>query len=174
MVQAPQRREIFGADLVEPEFADVLEPVRSEVADGVSTNQLPRRLRKKDLAAVRSGRDPRGAVHVDADIPLVGPRGLAGVDPDPHSNGPVCGEGSLCLDRCRKRVGRCLERDEERVPLRVDLYATVALEGGSQQVAMLYERLCVALAQLLQQPRGADDVGEQQRDGPARQRAHRR
>src|SRR5205807_2188928 len=69
-------------------------------------------------------------------------------------------------------VGRLLEGDEEGVALSVDLDATVALERRSQQAPVLRQRIRVAPTELFEQARRAGDVGEQQRDGPARQPVH--
>src|SRR6476620_6897864 len=60
------------------------------------------------------------------------------------------------------------ERDEECVSLGVDLDAAVRRKGLAKQEPMGLERLAVAVAEGLQQPSGAFDVGEEKRDGARR------
>ena len=64
------------------------------------------------------------------------------------------------------------EGDEEGVALCVDLVAAGLLEGAPQQALVLGEDLAVLVAQLLEQPRRAFDVGEEERDGSARKLSH--
>ena len=80
------------------------------------------------------------------------------------------GEGALPGDRSRHRIGCPPEGDEEGVALRVDLVATVSLEGGAEQAAVVLERTGIGLAKLLQQSGRALDVGEEERGRPARWR----
>ena len=78
-------------------------------------------------------------------------------------------ERILSLRRSGQRLDRIGKGEQERVPLRVDLNAAVRGKGGTQKPAVLRERIDVAgLAQLLDQPGRPLDVGEQQRDVPAR------
>ncbi len=56
--------------------------------------------------------------------------------------------------------------DEEGVALVVDLVACMPLEAGAQELAVLIERISVALAaEQLQQPGRALDVAEEEGDG---------
>jgi hypothetical protein len=86
------------------------------------------------------------------------------VDPHSHADGGRF-ERFASLRRGRDRVGCPRERDEERIPLRVDLDAGVALEGVSQRLAVRGEEIGVAVAVLLEEPRRALDVGEEEGDG---------
>ena len=83
------------------------------------------------------------------------------------------GERALGLDR---RVGRVLgarEREEERVALRVDLGAAASLHGAAHDPPVVVHDLRVVVAELLQQPRRALDVAEEEGDRSAGKRAHR-
>jgi hypothetical protein len=46
------------------------------------------------------------------------------------------GERALCTGRRRDRLLSSTERDEERIPLAIDLVATMPLERVSQQPSM--------------------------------------
>ena len=61
------------------------------------------------------------------------------------------------------------ERDEERVPLRVDLDAAVLCERVAHHTPVLGQQLRIPLAELVQQPRRALDVREQERHRAGRQ-----
>ena len=82
-----------------------------------------------------------------------------------HSDWPVAQR--IARRRCRRqRVGRLRERHEERVSLCPHLDTAVARELFAQRVMMTGQQVRVLVAPLLQQPRRALDVGEQERDGP--------
>ena len=74
----------------------------------------------------------------------------------------------MCFRRRSDRVRGLAERDEERVPLRVDLDASVPLERIAEQGAVLCESDYVAVTELLEEASRAFDVGEDERDGPGR------
>ena len=143
----------------------------AEVAQTIGGGEVTRRLRDEDLPAVSGGRDTSRSVHVDPDIALVGDEWLAGVQPHPHTNGTAL-ELVTCLGRGRKRFRRRREGDEERITLGVDLDAAVTLEGVAQHAPMLGEQVRVTVAVLLQKPRRALDVREEERDRAVRQRRH--
>jgi hypothetical protein len=120
---------------------DVLEPVPTEVAErdagqvpGELRNQPPCRLGQHHLAAVRGGTDPRGEVHVLADVTLAVPLRLAGVQTHPYPQWralrPFVGlEGALRRHRRPHRVVCRREDDEEAVALGAHLLA-VRLPAG--------------------------------------------
>jgi hypothetical protein len=56
------------------------------------------------------------------------------------------------------------ERNEERIALRVDLTPTVPSERSAENSLVLRERFTVTVAQLLQQPSGALDIGKEECD----------
>jgi hypothetical protein len=114
--------------------------------------------------------DSGGAMDVDSDVALVGYEWLAGVDPHPNANRAA--EGSLSLVRCYERILRPGERDEEGVALRVDLDPTMPGEGLAQDLPMLSERVCIGIAELVEQLRRALDVGEEEGDGAGGELAH--
>ena len=66
----------------------------------------------------------------------------------------------------RERSARVDKRDEEAVPLRVDLDAAVQRERRPQQPAVIGQGLRVPLAERVQQPGRPLDVGEQEGDRP--------
>jgi len=72
------------------------------------------------------------------------------------------------------RVASGREGEEERVAVGADLDTTVALHRGPHQAAMLAEHGGEPRPVLVKQARRALDVGEQHRDGAARQRPRRR
>ncbi len=168
-IERPQRREVAGAELVQMlGSGEVLQTVLAEVANGgVGGEELPGRLGDDDLPAVRGGRDPRRAVDVDPDVALVRRLWLTGVDSDAHADGAA-------LERVarvggRRHCVRCArEGNEERVALRVDLDAVVSRERFSQGAAVLREEIRVARSVLLEEPRRALDVGEEEGDGAGR------
>jgi hypothetical protein len=79
----------------------------------------------------------------------------------------VLGERALAVHGGANGVPRARERVEERVALRVDLAAPGGLEDLAQEPAVVGHDLPVAIAEFLQQPRRALDVGEEKGDGPA-------
>ena len=77
-------------------------------------------------------------------------------------------ERALRVDRRRDRVAGPREREEEGVALRVDLRAAARAERLAHETAVVGRDAPVGLvAELLQQPRRALDVGEDEGDGAA-------
>ena len=72
----------------------------------------------------------------------------------------------------RNGFGGARKRDEEGVPLRVDLDARVLREGIPQNPPVLGEEVGVCRPVLLEEPRRALDVGEEEGDGATRELAH--
>ena len=109
-------------------------------------------------------------MHPNPDITLDAAPRLTRVQPHPHPDlrplRPRLGEQvTLRVHRRRNRVLRRLERDEERIPLVVDLSPAVRGERRAQNPVMLRQKLRVPGAELLQQPRRPLHVGEEERDG---------
>jgi len=73
-------------------------------------------------------------------------------------------EGALAVRGGGDGIRSPAEGDEERVTLRVYLDAVVRGEGGPETSAMLVQGLSVAVAELMQQPRRALHIREQQSD----------
>ena len=142
-VQALERREVVVAELVDPlGRGQVLQPVLAEVAQPSVLDERRGGGRDEHLAAVAAGRDARRAVHVDADVALLG-RGAACPVWSPIRTriGPT-GQASRSPVRGRgERARRRREGDEEGVALRVDLDSAVRGERLAQDPAMLGERL---------------------------------
>src|SRR5260221_11697852 len=92
------------------------------------------------------------------------------MQPHAHANRDVLwpalrGEGALRLDGGGERVTGAGEGGEEGIPLRIHLLAAVGVERGAHQPAMLGQDVGVVWTYLLQETRGAFDVGEQEGDG---------
>jgi hypothetical protein len=67
---------------------------------------------------------------------------------------------------------RAPEGREERVPLRADLDPAALVDGPAQDGGVIVQDLRVQIADLLEQARGALDVGEQEGDRSGRQLSH--
>ena len=122
-----------------------------------------------------------GAVHAEPDVALTADRRFAGVHA--HAHAQLCvarplvrGKRTLGVDGRADRVLRPAERGEEGVALGIDLPAVVRGERVADDALVLGEDRAVVVAQLLEQPRRALDVGEEEGDGaggPLGRRAHR-
>jgi hypothetical protein len=78
-------------------------------------------------------------------------------------------QGALRRDGRGHGVSRTLEDDEERVTLCSDFEAARVLEDAAQQPVVVIQNLGIPVAEVLQEPRRALDVGEQECDGSGRQ-----
>ena len=119
------------------------------------------------------GGDTRALVHVEADVTLVRQPRLARVQPHAHANRPA-GKCALAVRSSGDRVRRAGECDEKRITLRVDLDALVLGKRRAESPPMLVQRLPVVVAELMQQPRRALHIREQQRHDTGRETAHHR
>ena len=135
--------------------------MHAEVAD-IRVHQCTGGLRQKHLPPMPDGGDPRALVHVEADVSLLGKPRLASVHPHPHAYRPI-GKCALALRSGGDGVRRAGEGHEECVTLRVDLDALVVGEHTAESPPMLVQRLSVVVSELVQQPRRALHVREQQR-----------
>ena len=152
--------------------AEILEAVHAQVAD-VRVNECTGRLRQEHLPAVPDGGDTRALVHVEPDVTLVRQPRLARVQPHAHANRPA-GKCALGVRGGGDGARRAGEGDEERITLRVDLDALVVGKRRAELPPMLVQRLPVVVAELMQQPRRALHIGEQQGHDTARETAHHR
>jgi hypothetical protein len=109
-------------------------------------------------------------MHAEAEVALLGDRGLARVHAHADAQRRTCRplvsvQRALgCGCGCNGVLGP-LEGDEEGVALGVDLLASVLFEGRSQEPVMVGTRFAVTLAQLLEQASRSLDVGEEEGDG---------
>ena len=146
--------------------------MHTQVTD-VRVHEHTGRLRQEHLPAVADGGDACALVRVEADVALVRQPWLARVQPHPHTYPPV-GKCALAVRRGGDGVRRAGEGDEERVTLRVDFDALVVDEHRAESPPMLVQRLSVVVSELVQQPRRALHVREQQRHDAGRESAHHR
>ena len=172
LVQRLQGRKVGVAELVEPlRCGEVLQAVLTEIAEAVVAGEVARRLAEEDLAAVAGCGDPSRAVDVQPDVALIGDHRLTRVQS--HSNAHRTAVERLpAIGGCCERILDPDERNEEGVALGIHLDAAVACEGFPQDAAVLGQRVCVSVAELVQQPSRALDVGEEERDGAGRELAH--
>ena len=138
-------------------------------------DQVPRRLRDQHLPAPGRRADPRRPVHRQPRIPSPRRHRLPGMHPDPHPHPrparPVPpGQRPLDLQRAQHRLPRAAERGEERVPLGVHLMPVMGGDRRPHQPPVPGQHLRIPLPQRLDQPGRPLDVGEHERDHPARKR----
>jgi len=172
-VECLERREVVVTKLEEAlRLSQVLQPVLAEVTNIDSgIEEIARRMRDQHLAAVSGGGNARGSVHIDTDVVLAGDDGLAGVDAYADANRAV-GERALRSLGGGDGAGGALKRHEEGVALRTDLDATVVLEGAPEDAPVLSEDIHVPVAELVDEPCRALDIGEEEGDRPARNTTH--
>jgi hypothetical protein len=130
--------------------------------------EVARRPRENDLAAVCCCGDPRRTVHVEADVALLGDHRLTRVNPDANANGTVA---QLVADLVGGGNGLrgSRERCEERITLRVHLNTRVPGERCTNDNAVDSEKIRVSVTMLVKQLRRARDVRKEERDGAARE-----
>ena len=123
-----------------------------------------RRRRDEHLAAVAGGGDASSAVHVVADVALLGQQRSARVQACSHANG--AGLERLGHRQCGcGGAGSRREREEERVALRVDLDAALAGAGLADHATVLGQSVRVRVcSEVVEQTCRALDVGEEERD----------
>ncbi len=169
--------EALGAD-------QVLEPMLPQVPERhpfgePPLHQGPGGVRHDDLPPVGRPGDAGSAVDVDAHVVAPARGALARVQPDADPKGIALGPGvssqrPLDLDRGPDSPRRAGEHHEEGVPLRADLHAAAMGDGSANDRVVLLLHRRVSLPQLLEQPGGALDVREQERDRPSGQLCHGR
>ena len=174
------RREVVAGELEELlGLGDVLEAVATEGAERHARRRLvagdvARRLRDDDLVPVPGRADAGCDVDVQADVPLLAELRLARVDADAHAEHALGRPGlpaelPLELRRRRDGVARAREGQERPVARPVDLVPGVPRRDLAHDLAHARANGGVALAERVQQARRALDVGEEERDGPARE-----
>ena len=163
-----QRREALRSHLEERDrLVEVLQAVLAELHH-LASDERPGRRRQHDLAAVARSGNASGTVELAPGVALAGQLQLARVQPHPHRYG-ARRERRLTICCGRERLDRIGERVQECVPLRVDLDAPVLGNSATQEQAVLGQRLNIAfLPELLDQPRRALDVSEEQCHGAGR------
>ena len=151
--------------------AQPAQPVLAERAqpDPVANQHLGR-VGHEHLPAVRDRHQPRGAVDLAAEVVLVALDRLTGVQAHAHRevDGAVVAQLLLRLDRGGRRVGRGRERGAEAVAAGAEHVAAVALDRAAQDRVVDAQRVGHVARVLLPPTGGVLDVGEQERDRPAR------
>ena len=169
----PERREVPVSQLVQADrLGQVLQPLLAEVVQGKRRRPENTHGRggEDDLPSVARLGDARRTVHVQADVPLVVEEGLARVQPGPDAERAL---GELLVDPSYRvdRVARRGEGAEERVALRVDLDASMPVEGSADDTLMRPQRVPVRRGpEVLERPRRSLHVREQERHRPLGER----
>src|ERR671923_316406 len=96
----------------------------------------------------------------------------SGTQKTPSGNPSATSAASCSASRGPGRGARVEKGDEERVALRVDFASPLAGARAPQDPPVLGERLHVARAQVLEKPRRAFDVREEERDGAGGKLTH--
>ena len=163
-MERAQARKFAVADLVEAHrLGQILQTMLAEVVERPVLQELAGGVRDDDLAAVPCSADPGGAVDVDAYVPLFRGNRRSRMEAHAHADRPA-GERLLSARSRRDSADRRRECVEEGVALGVDLDTVVSGERVSQGAPVVGEDRGIAVAMLLDQPRRALDVGEEQRD----------
>jgi hypothetical protein len=150
LVERPERRELAVAELKEAFGLDqVFQPVDAKIAEqSFGGEEIARRLRQDDLAAVRSRGDPRRAVHVETDVALRGHQRLTRVNAHANENRAVA-QFVANLVRGGHGIGRAHEGRKEGVTLCVHLDSCVSRESLADDVAVGAEDVRVRGAMFL-------------------------
>jgi hypothetical protein len=143
----------------------------AEVAQ-VSVHEIAGRLRDHYLGAVCSGTDSRTDNNVEADETLVRDSRLTGVNTNANPDGGRR-ERALNLERSVEGGSSPRERNEERVPLRINLDPAIASKSRPQKTAVLTHNRGVVLAELVKELRRALNVREKEGDRPTWEAGHR-
>ena len=164
-------KSLRGGHVLEPVIA---EPPERDGRVPVASGEVARGLRDDDLAPVSGRAHSGGHVHVDADVPLIHQPGLARVDCDRHPDlrrlRPLLGvERPLQVGRCHHGITSTLEDQKHAVPCPIDLTAPALGGRGPDELADPGVDVRIALAEGVQEPRRALDVGEQQGHGSGRE-----
>ena len=128
-----------------------------------------------------AARDPRGAHDVEAEVALLADVRLAGVQ-RPSARAPRCPSGhswsrsARCASTAAATASRARGNEKKNASPCVSISVPPRAPNVSRTIRRWSrETLAVRLvAELLQELRRALDVGEDERDGAAGQRAHRR
>ena len=170
-------RKPWHDELVEPlgplevRHVRLTEVSQLDAVNEIVLDQARRRAREQHLAALADVADARGLVDGEADVAVAACDRLAGVQAHSHlhlvAREPRLG-GKCGLRRGGSRDGgtRAAEDGEEGIALAVDLDSAGRPKGLLEQAVVGRQELRVAVAaELLQQPRRAFDVREQESDG---------
>lgn len=125
--------------------------------------QIARRTRQQDLAAVAGASDSRAAVDVDPHVALVTDHRLARVQAHANTDRSPLERILRSLCAC-DRIRGASECDEEGVTLRVHLDAAVLCKRVPKHAPVLGEDVRVAVAEFVQEPCGPFNIGEEEGD----------
>ena len=149
-------------------LVEVLQPVLAQLGDG-RRRRAPASPPRPRPAAVPARGDPRGPVQLAPGVALAGQPQLAGVQAHPHLDRPRR-ERLLPRAAAATRLDGSANTYRNASPCVSTSTPPWRGERAPQETAVLRQRADVAvLAELLDQPRRALDVGEEQGDGPGRE-----
>src|SRR5439155_6192964 len=117
-----------------------------------------------------STHDASSVMHVHPNVAICNQPRFTGMQTDTHPDRDTAGPGMLCQGPLygggsRNRISSACKGHEKGIPLRIDLVTMILCEHLPQQFSAFGQHIGVALAQLLQEARGALYIGEEQRDG---------
>ena len=174
--QAAQRWELRG----EPIGDDLMhghpptETAEAMLAERPQRQPVPQQdlggVRDDDLPAVGGRHQPRGAVHLRAEVVAISPGRLAGVQPDPNAEGDGVRTGEqllLDLDGSLGSVGCRRERGTEAVAAGGEHVAAVLLDRAAHDAVVDLQCHGHLRRHLFPQPRRILDVAEQERHRPS-------
>jgi hypothetical protein len=145
--------------------------VLTEIGHSFWLEKAGGRCRQQHLSAMTGSGDPGRSVHVHAEVGVVPDKRCTRVDSNPDADRTL-GEAFLRRTGRFDRVRRGGECDEEPITRCIHLHTAVSAECFAKNPAMVLDHVAVgAVAELLEQPRRAFDVAEQERDRPGRKLA---
>src|ERR1700736_4783858 len=160
-------------------LSKVLEAMLAEIAQAHPVRQIlghkgSAGVREENLASVRGPANAGRPMDVYPHVSGLRDARLAGVQPHADSYdclvGPRMAQNALlCRDRRLQRLACGREGGKDRIPLRVDLLAAFFLNRRADQQSALRQDVRIVVPQLLEETRGALDVGEKKGDRSCRQ-----
>jgi hypothetical protein len=147
--------------------------VQPEIAHaGIGTQQRATPPGQDDLPTMGDGTDTRRSMDVESYVPFARYVRLGCVQANSDLDWTVC-ERALDIPGCGDRLIGAPESAEERIPLAVDLNATVTGGRPAHDIPVVLKRLRIAIAEFAEKPRRTLDIAEEERDSARRKVGHR-